>query len=92
MSYEYLKYTDRLGEGMLLTMALDCWVSLYKKYYTWLFLMLSGLRVDLILDLNGNGIYGFIADEFYCKIYFYLGLFLRTDFVLCSLSVKSKGG
>ena len=43
--------------------------------------MLSGLRVDLILDLNGNGIYGFIADEFCCKIYFYLGLFLRTGFV-----------
>lgn len=33
--------------------------------------MLSGLRVDLILDLNGNGIYGFTVDEFYCKVYFY---------------------
>lgn len=53
--------------------------------------MLSGLRVDFIVDLNGNGIYGFIA-EFYCKIYFYLGLFLRTGFELCSLSMKSKGG
>lgn len=42
--------------------------------------MLSGLRVDLILDLNGNGIYGFTADEFYCKVYFYLGLFFKNWF------------
>ena len=52
--------------------------------------MLSGLRFDIILDLNGNGVYGFIADEFYCKIYFYLGLFLKIGFVPCILFVHGK--
>lgn len=62
-------------------------VTLYKKYCFQLFWM---LRVESwpILDLNGNGIYGFAVDEFYCKVYFYLCLFLRTGFGLCSLSEK----
>lgn len=53
--------------------------------------MLSGLKLDIILDISGNGVYGFIADESYCKIYFYLGLFLEVGFLPCSLvSVESK--
>lgn len=53
--------------------------------------MLSGLKLDITLDISGNGIYGFIAEESYCKISFYLGLFLKVGFLPCSLvSVESK--
>lgn len=54
--------------------------------------MVNGLKFDIILDLNGNSIYSFTADEFYCKIYVYLDLFLKVVqcHLLC-LSIENKG-